>query len=781
MGSLLWARTEIRDGWRSLVVVAGLVAVVVGSVLALLAGAERAGSAPDRFADATDLADIVVFVGDRTLDGLDDRIAAVDGVDRVVVSAVMKLGAGTPAGPLSNGIIGMNDTVGGSGRPLLIAGRYPEPGKDDEVLLNERGADGAGIEPGDRVPITALPCFDDCDPVSIGDAVVVGLVRLSEDLIDDPGTQLTILAGPALADGRWREAEQAGTILSVHVADGVDSAPLTAYLSTLVGAHGNVSDQEVDTETVDRAASLQRDALLLAAAVAAGSGAVVVVQAVARHLQRRPSDAAILGAIGLGRRQRTMAAVASMLPAVLPGALAGVALAAAASPVFPLASTRSADPDRGFQLDAAGLAIGGVVTLIALVAIAAAAATRWATTTPTPIRTGQGAAGAVIKSLRLRPAPATGARFALDSGAGRQRLPVVPTLLAVTATVALGVAAIVVHTNLGHMLATPERFGQPWVYSVTGRVDHEAAMLELADDPRVSAADLARGGEVNVRLPDGKRSQLKAIGIDGVGGPTGLVTRSGRPPVGVEEVAIAGETMAALGVAVGDRIILVGACGQRSAEVVGEAIVPLVDKGDPGEGIVLSLAGFEALCAGELAASIDRTSDLLLQFDDADDADAFEAEFVARDVIVDRRFVPTDINSLRGVRQVPVAVGIAVTGFGLVTVVHALVLAVRRRRRDLGVLRALGMRPREASATVRWQALTIAVVAALTGVPVGLAAGRALWLAIARPIHVLLDVELPLAAIAAAVAAVSVTAVAVAVIPSRRATRVAPAEVLRSE
>ena len=106
--------------------------------------------------------------------------------------------------------------------------------------------------------------------------------------------------------------------------------------------------------------------------------------------------------------------------------------------------------------------------------------------------------------------------------------------------------------------------------------------------------------------------------------------------------------------------------------------------------------------------------------------------------------MPTDINSLRDVRQVPAAVGIAVAGFGLVAVAHALVLAVRRRRRDLGVLRALGMRPGEASAAVRWQALTIAVVAVIGGIPLGLAAGRALWVAIARPIHVLLDVDLPL-------------------------------------
>ena len=182
--------------------------------------------------------------------------------------------------------------------------------------------------------------------------------------------------------------------------------------------------------------------------------------------------------------------------------------------------------------------------------------------------------------------------------------------------------------------------------------------------------------------------------------------------------------------------------------------MPLVDKGDPGEGIVLSLEGFDALCADQLAAPIDRTSDLLLQFEDDDDAAAVAAELAADGAFVDRRYVPTDVSSLRDLRQVPAAVAVAVLGLGLVAVAHALVLAARRRRRDLGVLRALGMRPGDASATVRWQATIVAVAAALVGVPAGLVAGRALWLAIAGPIHVLLDVDIPRLLVAGAGAAV---------------------------
>ena len=138
----------------------------------------------------------------------------------------------------------------------------------------------------------------------------------------------------------------------------------------------------------------------------------------------------------------------------------------------------------------------------------------------------------LIESLRFRPAAATGARFALDAGHGAQRLPVVPTLLTVTATIAVAAAAIVVHTNLDRMLTTPARFGQPWAFAVSATIDHEEGMRELAADPRVAAADLARQGELDATLPDGGTVQLKAIGIDGIGAPTSLVSRSGRAPVG---------------------------------------------------------------------------------------------------------------------------------------------------------------------------------------------------------------------------------------------------------
>ena len=64
-------------------------------------------------------------------------------------------------------------------------------------------------------------------------------------------------------------------------------------------------------------------------------------------MQRRPSDAAALMALGVGRRERAMAAAASLMPAVFAGTLAGVVVAPLASPAFPSVRLGSPNPIRG--------------------------------------------------------------------------------------------------------------------------------------------------------------------------------------------------------------------------------------------------------------------------------------------------------------------------------------------------------------------------------------------------------------------------------------------------
>src|SRR4051812_50185670 len=60
----------------------------------------------------------------------------------------------------------------------------------------------------------------------------------------------------------------------------------------------------------------------------------------------------------------------------------------------------------------------------------------------------------------------------------------------------------------------------------------------------------------------------------------------------------------------------------------------------------------------------------------------------------------------------------------LATLVHTLLSSVRRRRRELAILKTLGFERGRVSPAVAWQASTLTGIAALIGIPLGIAAGR---------------------------------------------------------
>jgi predicted lysophospholipase L1 biosynthesis ABC-type transport system permease subunit len=65
-----------------------------------------------------------------------------------------------------------------------------------------------------------------------------------------------------------------------------------------------------------------------------------------------------------------------------------------------------------------------------------------------------------------------------------------------------------------------------------------------------------------------------------------------------------------------------------------------------------------------------------------------------------------------------------------------LALAVRRRRRELALLKTLGMTRRQVRAIVAWQTTVTLVIAAGAGLPLGLALGRWAWQAFAGSLGV---------------------------------------------
>src|SRR5688572_10375268 len=78
---------------------------------------------------------------------------------------------------------------------------------------------------------------------------------------------------------------------------------------------------------------------------------------------------------------------------------------------------------------------------------------------------------------------------------------------------------------------------------------------------------------------------------------------------------------------------------------------------------------------------------------------------------VRRRELVADLDALRDTRPIPYVLAALVGALGAATIGHGVVTAVRRRRRDLAVVKTLGFVGSQVGATVAWQATTFAAVA----------------------------------------------------------------------
>jgi len=125
--------------------------------------------------------------------------------------------------------------------------------------------------------------------------------------------------------------------------------------------------------------------------------------------------------------------------------------------------------------------------------------------------------------------------------------------------------------------------------------------------------------------------------------------------------------------------------------------------------------------------------------------------------------------------------GLVLVVFGITTLVHVLVVSVARRRREAGLLRALGFVCRQIAYSVWWQTTTIVFVGLVVGVPVGIVVGRAIWQEFACSLGVLPDSVVAPWVIAAIAAGTVVVASALAIGPALVAARSRPASLLRSE
>ena len=210
--------------------------------------------------------------------------------------------------------------------------------------------------------------------------------------------------------------------------------------------------------------------------------------------------------------------------------------------------------------------------------------------------------------------------------------------------------------------------------------------------------------------------------------------------------------------------------------IVGTAVINATDEGSPGLGAVLSPEGMRRVAPGTTP------SIFVVDLAGGEPGRAALADLEA--TYAPQLSGPVQqpaVRNLDRLRAVPWVLAGIVAAFAAGSLAHALLLLVRRHRRQLAVLKTLGFTRAQVSVAVAWQTTALVAVALAAGLAVGALAARSAWRAVADHLGVASGAVVPLLPILLVGVAVLVFANLVAVGPARRAAAIRPAEALRAE
>ena len=142
---------------------------------------------------------------------------------------------------------------------------------------------------------------------------------------------------------------------------------------------------------------------------------------------------------------------------------------------------------------------------------------------------------------------------------------------------------------------------------------------------------------------------------------------------------------------------------------------------------------------------------------------------------------PNDVLSYEHLRRTPLFLAGLLVLLGAATTAHLLVTGVRRRRRDLGLLKAIGCTVRQLLSIVLVQATTLIALTLLVAIPIGIVAGRLAWVLTAHWLGVPAAPVVPVGFVVAVVVVAILAANVVAFWPGLAAGRVRAAVALRTE
>lgn len=836
-------RITLSRRWPGYLSIVLLVGLVGGPAMASIAGARRTQASYPTFLSSTNPSDLTVsagYIGSNASNAasLTTTIKHLAGVKRVrdlIAPAIIPLNRqGVPRLALT-GVLQVYGSLDGEladqDRVTVVQGKLANPKRADEVVMTATAARVLGLHVGQSLPLgfytnpqTELSGFGTpkVKPSLRVRATLTGIVVLNSQVVQDDVDRVYgfILLSPALIRDVATIYPPAATpilyALQLENAER-DTPAVEQEFINVVPPHSSFQIHVTSRATAQVELSVKPESVALGAfgAIAALVALVLAAQAISRQVRSGEQDRRIMRALGAGPATTISEGLIGVLAAVVAGSLLGVGVAVALSPLAPLGPVRAVYPDLGVNVDWTVIGVGFIVLVTGLSVVAVLLSRRGAPHRVPPSRRlaprssrftrGAEAAGLPISGVM-------GVRFAFESGSGRSAVPVRSALMGTILAVALLVGTLTFGSGLSTLVSHPSLYGWNWSYMLNPSNNVPPQTLRLLDhDPDVASWS-GYSGYASVEI----EGQNIPILIGSVHAQVAPPILSGHGLDANNQIVLGAATIALLHKRVGDTVTVTYGTPKDAPlyiaptrmRIVGTATFPAVgsssfiaDHTSMGTGALIPV-GIEpgafqrALLSPTPILNGPELVFVRLRHGVSPAAGRTNLQRVA--VAADKLFAdskngegntvsvqgvqrPAQIVDYHRIGSTPVflAAGLAVGAIAALAL--TLVALVRRRRRDLALLKALGFTKRQLAAVVAWESSVTAAVGIVIGVPIGIVIGRQLWALFARNINAVPDPTVPVVSVVLVCVGAMVFANVVAALPGRFAARTPTALALRAE
>lgn len=531
---------------------------------------------------------------------------------------------------------------------------------------------------------------------------------------------------------------------------------------------------------------------------------VLATQAIYRQIYRYRNERSILRALGADPIVSLFDSLFGVLMAIVMGSVLAVGVAIALSPIGPLGPIHRLEVAPGVSFDWTVLGLGLVAMVVFLGVVATVIAIRQSPQSLSGRTAHRMRASGVVSAAVRGGMPISGVvgiRFALEPGSGRNAVPARSSIVSTALALIILAGALTFGASLNSLVSHPALYGWNWNKMLEagagyGEITTSSAGPLLGHDRSIAAWSSVYFNGMEI---DGHSVPVIAMQPNSDPAPPVL---SGHGLDSSGQIVLGANTLAALHKKVGDLVhVRSGGIGQ-DLRIVGTATLPTIGIGHGvhpslGDGAIVPISslsraflskslrghgghgilGPNAILvrfrpgAGEVAATtqLNQIAATLSQ----------SANSLGVSVYSVQR--PAEIVNYRAMGSAPIILSGGLAGAAALALALTLASSVRRRVRDLAILKSLGFTSRQIARTIVWQSTVSVTIGLLIGVPLGIVAGRFLWNQFATILHVVPQPIVPVPSITLVVILTVILSNLVAAGPGRRAANTPTALVLRAE